>query len=259
MNNEYIIVEKKLNGVGVITLNRPEAYNALCTPLLEEVSNAIKDFDNDKDIGAIVLTGGNKVFAAGADIKELVNLDFASAYNNEFVKKEWLALEKHNKPIIAAVAGFALGGGCEMSLLCDITICDKTAKFGQPEVKIGTMPGAGGTQRLTRAIGKAKSMHLCLTGDMIDSQEAKNYGLVAQVCDEGTVVEEAIKIAEKIAAMSQPIVRLIKESINNSYESSLQTGLESERKAFYTTLALKDRTEGMNAFVEKRKANFLNK
>ena len=259
MSNKYIIVEKLENGVGVITLNRPEAYNALCTPLLDEVSNAIKNFDEDTSIGAIVLTGGNKVFAAGADIKELATLDFASAYNNEFVKKEWNVLEKHTKPIIAAVAGFALGGGCEMSLLCDITICDTTAKFGQPEVKIGTMPGAGGTQRLTRAIGKSKSMYLCLTGDMIDSTEAKNYGLVANVVEEGTVIDEAIKIASKIASMSQPVVRLIKESINNAYESSLQAGLESERKSFYTTLALEDRIEGMNAFVEKRKANFLNK
>lgn len=259
MSNKYIIVEKLENGVGVITLNRPEAYNALCTPLLDEVSKAIKDFDEDSLIGAIVLTGGNKVFAAGADIKELATLDFASAYNNEFVKKEWQVLEKHNKPIIAAVAGFALGGGCEMSLLCDITICDTTAKFGQPEVKIGTMPGAGGTQRLTRAIGKSKSMYLCLTGDMIDANEAKNYGLVANVVEEGKVIEEAIKIASKIASMSQPVVRLIKESVNNAYESSLQAGLEFERKSFYTTLALEDRTEGMNAFVEKRKANFLNK
>lgn len=259
MSNKYIIVEKLENGVGVITLNRPEAYNALCTPLLDEVSLAIKTFDADISVGAIVLTGGNKVFAAGADIKELTTLDFASAYQNEFVKKEWMVLEKHTKPIIAAVAGFALGGGCEMSLLCDITICDTTAKFGQPEVKIGTMPGAGGTQRLTRAIGKAKSMQLCLTGDMIDANEAKAYGLVAGVYDEGTVIEEAIKMASKIASMSQPVVRLIKESVNNAYESSLQAGLESERKSFYTTLALDDRIEGMNAFVEKRKANFLNK
>lgn len=259
MSNKYIIVEKLENGVGIITLNRPEAYNALCTPLLDEVSVAIQDFDADETIGAIVLTGGNKVFAAGADIKELAKLDFASAYNNEFVKKEWLTLENHNKPIIAAVAGFALGGGCEMSLLCDITICDTIAKFGQPEVKIGTMPGAGGTQRLTRAVGKAKSMQLCLTGDMIDAQEAKAYGLVAQVCEQGTVIEVAVQMAERIASMSQPVVRLIKESVNNAYESSLQSGLEFERKSFYTTLALEDRTEGMNAFVEKRKAKFSNK
>jgi len=254
----YIIVEKLENGVGVITLNRPDAYNALCTPLLDEVSQAIISFDNDEEIGAIVLTGGLKVFAAGADIKELATLDFANAYNNEFVKKEWLALEKHKKPIIAAVAGYALGGGCEMSLLCDIVICDKSAKFGQPEVKIGTMPGAGGTQRLTRAVGKAKAMQMCLTGDMINAQEAKEYKMVAQVVD-GDVVEEAIEMAQKIASMSQPVVRLIKDSINNAYESNLQAGLVAERQSFYTTLALEDRIEGMNAFVEKRKANFLNK
>lgn len=259
MEYKYIIVEKLENGVGQITLNRPKAYNALCTALLDEVTHAIYNFDSDNSIGAVILTGGNKVFAAGADIKELATLDFAGAYNNEFVKKEWLALEKHTKPIIAAVAGFALGGGCEMSLLCDITICDSTAKFGQPEVKIGTMPGAGGTQRLTRAIGKAKAMQMCLTGDMIDANDAKLYGLVAQVVEEGEVVNEAIKMAEKIASMSQPVVRLIKESVNNAYESSLQAGLESERKSFYTTLVLDDRIEGMNAFVEKRTANFINR
>jgi len=259
MEYKYIIVEKQDNGVGVITLNRPKAYNALCTPLLDEVSYAIRDFDSDNSIGAVVLTGGNKVFAAGADIKEMADLGFAQAYNNEFVKKEWFALEKHTKPMIAAVAGFALGGGCEMSMLCDITICDTTAKFGQPEVKIGTMPGAGGTQRLTYAVGKAKAMQMCLTGDMIDAQEAKEYGLVAKVVEEGTVVQEALDMAAKIATMSQPVVRLIKESVNNSYESALQAGLESERKSFYTTLALDDRIEGMNAFVEKRKANFSNK
>ncbi len=259
MKYKHIIVEKKENKVGQITLNRPKVYNALCTELLLEVSNAIKDFDADDNIAAIVLTGGNKVFAAGADIKELAHLDFAKAYNEEFVKKEWLALEKHTKPIIAAVAGFALGGGCELSLLCDITICDTSAKFGQPEVKIGTMPGAGGTQRLTKAVGKAKAMHLCLTGDMIDAQEARDYGLVSKVVEEGRVVQEAVEIATKIASMSQVVVRLIKESINNSYESSLQAGLESERKSFYTTLALEDRIEGMNAFVEKRKAKFKNR
>ncbi len=259
MEYKYIIVEKKDKGVGQITLNRPKVYNALCNELLYEVSDAIKKFDEDNSIGAIVLTGGNKVFAAGADIKELADLDFAKAYNEEFVKKEWLALEKHKKPIVAAVAGFALGGGCEMSMLCDVIICDSTAKFGQPEIKIGTMPGAGGTQRLTKAVGKAKAMYMCLTGDMIDAKEAKNYALVAKVVEEGTVVVEACKIAQKIASMSQPVVRLIKESINNAYESSLQAGLESERKSFYTTLALEDRIEGMSAFVEKRKAEFKNK
>lgn len=167
MEYKYIIVEDKNNGVGLITLNRPKAYNALSTPLIQEVCTAIKIFEEDNNIGAIVLTGGNKVFAAGADIKELSKLDFASAYNNEFITKDWEALENHKKPIIAAVSGFALGGGCELSLLCDITICDTSAKFGQPEVKIGTMPGIGGTQRLTRAVGKSKAMMMCLTGEII--------------------------------------------------------------------------------------------
>jgi enoyl-CoA hydratase/carnithine racemase len=259
MDYKYILVEVKENKVGLITLNRPLAYNALSTALINEVSTAITKFEEDKDIAAIVLTGGNKVFAAGADIKELAKLDFASAYNDEFITKEWKALENHKKPMIAAVAGFALGGGCELSLLCDITICDTSAKFGQPEVKIGTMPGIGGTQRLTRAVGKSKAMMMCLTGDMIDSQEALNYGLVAKVSVEGEVINDALEIAFKIASMSQPVVKLIKESINNVYESSLQVGLESERKSFYSTFSLDDKKEGMNAFLEKRKALFINK
>ena len=259
MEYKYIIVEEKNHCVGLITLNRPKAYNALSSSLIREVSSAVKKFEEDKNIGAIVLTGGNKVFAAGADIKELSQLDFASAYNSEFITKDWLALEKHTKPIIAAVAGFALGGGCELSLLCDITICDTSAKFGQPEVKIGTMPGIGGTQRLTRAVGKSKAMMMCLTGDMIDANEARDYGLVAKISNEGEVIDDAIDIALKIASMSQPVVKLIKESINNAYESSLQVGLESERKSFYSTFSLEDKTEGMNAFIEKREAKFVNK
>ncbi|PLY07259.1 MAG: enoyl-CoA hydratase [Arcobacter sp.] len=259
MEYNYIIVEEKNNCIGLITLNRPKAYNALSIPLIREVCDAIKSFEEDEKIAAIVLTGGSKVFAAGADIKELSSLDFASAYNSEFITKDWKALEKHKKPIIAAVSGFALGGGCELSLLCDITICDTSAKFGQPEVKIGTMPGIGGTQRLTRAVGKSKAMMMCLTGDMIDANEARDYGLVAKISDEGEVIDDAIDIALKIASMSQPVVKLIKESINNAYESSLQVGLESERKSFYATFSLEDKTEGMNAFLEKRKANFKNK
>ncbi len=259
MNYKYIIVEKKENKVGLIILNRPDAYNALSRALINEVSSAITKFEEDRNIAAIVLTGGNKVFAAGADIKELAKLDFASAYNNEFITKEWKALENHNKPIIAAVAGFALGGGCELSLLCDITICDSSAKFGQPEVKIGTMPGIGGTQRLTRAVGKSKAMLMCLTGDLIDAKEALAYGLVSKVSIEGEVVNDALEIALKIASMSQPVVRLIKESVNNVYETSLQVGLENERKSFYSTFSLSDKNEGMNAFLEKRKANFTDK
>ena len=252
MNYKYIIVEIKENKIGLITLNRPDSNNALSSALISEVSNAIRKFEEDKNIAAVVLTGGNKVFAAGADIKELVKLDFASAYNNDFISKEWQALENHKKPIIAAVAGFALGGGCELSLLCDITICDTSAKFGQPEVKIGTMPGIGGTQRLTRAIGKSKAMMMCLTGDMLNAQEALSYGLVAKVSAESELINDALEIASKITSMSEPIVRLIKESVNNAYESSLQVGLENERKSFYSTFSLEDKKEGMNAFLEKR-------
>jgi len=259
MEYKYILVEEKNNCVGVITLNRPNELNALSTELIREVSTAIKNFEADKKIGAVVLSGGNKVFAAGVDIKELSKLDFASAYNDSFITKEWAALEKHTKPIVAAVSGYALGGGCELSLLCDITICDTSAKFGQPEVKIGTMPGIGGTQRLTRAVGKSKSMLMCLTGDMIDASEAKNYGLVAKISEEGHVINDAIDIATKIASMSQPVIQLIKESVNNSYESSLQVGLESERKSFYSTFSFQDKTEGMHAFLEKRKANFIHR
>lgn len=259
MEYKYILVEEKNDCVGVITLNRPKEWNALSTLLITEVSSAIKIFEKNPKIGAVVLTGGNKVFAAGADIKELVKLDFATAYNNEFITKEWKGLEKHSKPIVAAVAGVALGGGCELSLLCDIIICDETAKFGQPEVKIGTMPGIGGTQRLTRAVGKSKAMMMCLTGEMIDAKEARDYGIVAKISEEGQVIEDAIKIATAIASMSQPIIKLIKESVNNAYESSLQVGLESERKSFYSTFSFEDKTEGMNAFIEKRKANFRNR
>ncbi len=259
MKNKYIIVEKLNTGVGIITLNRPKVYNALCTDLLAEVSNAIINLDQDLKIGAIVITGGDKVFAAGADIKELSTLDFSSAYMNEFIKKQWLVLEKHNKPIIAAVSGFALGGGCELALLCDFIICDDSAKFGQPEIKLGIMPGAGGTQRLTKAVGKAKAMQMCLTGDIIDAKEAKNYGLIAKIVSEDSVLNEAIVMASKIATMSQPVVKLIKDSINNTYELNLQSGLEYERQSFYTTLALEDKVEGIKAFIEKRKANFLNK
>jgi len=259
MGYKYILVEEKNNCVGVVTLNRPNELNALSTELIREVSTAIKNFEADKKIGAVVLTGGNKVFAAGVDIKELSKLDFASAYNDSFITKEWEALEKHIKPIVAAVSGYALGGGCELSLLCDITICDTSAKFGQPEVKIGTMPGIGGTQRLTRAVGKSKSMLMCLTGDMIDANEARDYGLVAKISEQGNVIDDAIDIATKISSMSQPVIKLIKESINNSYESSLQVGIESERKSFYSTFSFQDKTEGMNAFLEKRKANFIHR
>ena len=259
MSYKYILVEVRNNCVGLITLNRPNSYNALSSELISEVSSAVKSLDEDKNIGVVVITGGNKVFAAGADIKELSQLDFASAYNSEFITKQWNGLENHKKPIIAAVSGVALGGGCELSLLCDITVCDETAKFGQPEVKLGTMPGIGGTQRLIRSVGKSKAMQMCLTGDMISAFEAKDFGLVSEVFKEGTVIDEAVNIATKIASMSQPVVKLIKESIDNAYEMSLSSGLQNERKYFYATFNLEDKDEGMSAFIEKRKANFKNK
>lgn len=259
MNYEFIIVEKIGDKVGKITLNRPKVYNALCNALLLELSQALREFDEDDEINAIVLTGGDKVFAAGADIKELSEYDFSKAYNEEFITKEWAGIENHKKPIIAAVSGFALGGGCEMSLMCDIVICDNSAKFGQPEVKIGTIPGAGGTQRLTRAVGKSKAMQMCLTGDFIDAKEAKEYGIVSEICENGEAIQRAEEVAKKIAANSRVVVNLIKESINNAYEMPLSSGLKSERKSFYATLTLEDRLEGMKAFIEKRKPDFKNK
>lgn len=258
MQYKYIKIEKKEN-VGLVTLNRPKEYNALCVDLIKELSNAINKFEEDENIGSIVLTGNEKAFAAGVDINELSKLDFATAYNTNFITKHWYTLEHHKKPIIAAVCGFALGGGCELALLCDIIVCDTSAKFGQPEVKLGTMPGIGGTQRLTRIIGKSKAMQMCLTGDMIDANEAKTYGLVAEVFEQGKAVEEAVIMAKKIASMSQPVVKLIKESIDSTYETPLQIGLENERKSFFATFNLKDKEEGMKAFLEKRKAHFINK
>jgi len=256
---KYILVEERNNCVGLITLNRPDSYNALSSELIIEVGIALEKFEEDERIGAIVITGGNKVFAAGADIKELHDLNFASAYNNDFITKQWRRLENHKKPIVAAVAGVALGGGCELALLCDITVCDSTGRFGQPEVKLGTMPGIGGTQRLIRSVGKSKAMQMCLTGDIITADEAMIYGLVAKVYEEGKVIEEAVIMAEKIASMSQPVVKLIRESINNAYETPLNAGLESERKYFYSTFNLEDKNEGMSAFIEKRKAHFKNR
>lgn len=259
MENKYINLEKKENGVALITLNRPKEYNALSSSLIKELSSVIEKLEEDVSVGAVVLTGGEKVFAAGADIKELSSHDFTSAYKSDFISKNWNSIENHKKPIIAAVSGVALGGGCELALMCDIILCDTSAKFGQPEIKLGTMPGIGGTQRLIRAVGKSKAMQMCLTGDMIDAKEAKDYNLVAQVYEERELLSKAILMAEKIASMSQVVVRLIKESIDNSYEVPLKAGLESERKNFYATFNLEDKNEGMNAFIEKRKANFKNR
>ena len=257
MSYKTILIQTSGN-IAIITLNRPDVYNALSTELLSELSSAVTAYENDRKIGAIVLTGGEKVFAAGADINELSTLDLPSAYNSEFITKEWKALQEHKKPMIAAVSGYAIGGGCELALLCDIVLCDKSAMFGQPEITIGVMPGAGGTQRLVRAVGKAKAMMMCLSGEFIDAQEAKEHHLVAKIIEEN-VIEEAKKLASKIASYSQPVAKMIKESIDIAYESFLKNGLEQEKKAFYSTLALEDHNIGIDAFINKTKPQFINK
>ncbi|OQR85833.1 enoyl-CoA hydratase, mitochondrial precursor, partial [Achlya hypogyna] len=254
---EYI----KTNVVGkvaIIELHRPKALNALCDGLMQEVNAAAKAFDKDDSVSAIILTGSDKAFAAGADIKEMATREFIDVYNqSQFAS--WGDITKVHKPVIAAVNGFALGGGCELAMMCDFIIAGDKAKFGQPEIKLGTIPGAGGTQRLVRAIGKSKAMHLVLTGDMIDAHQAERDGLVAKVVPADKLMEEAIAIANKIAGYSQPITRMAKEAVNASFEMSLQEGLKYEGRLFYSTFATHDQKEGMDAFVNKRVPTFANK
>ncbi len=255
MSYENIIAEKKGN-VGLITLNRPQALNALCAALITDIGAALDDFESDENIRAIVITGSERAFAAGADIKEMADYDYMDVYKNDFITKGWTRVASCRKPTIAAVAGFALGGGCELAMMCDIMIAADTAKFGQPEITIGTIPGAGGTQRLTRAIGKAKAMEMCLTGRMMDAEEAERSGLVARIVPADSLLEEALKTAEKIASFSGPVSMKVKESVNKAYEMTLTEGLMFERREFHSTFALEDRAEGMKAFTEKRKADF---
>uniref|UniRef100_A0A7S3LS09 Probable enoyl-CoA hydratase, mitochondrial n=1 Tax=Aplanochytrium stocchinoi TaxID=215587 RepID=A0A7S3LS09_9STRA len=255
---EMITVQKMEGRVALVTLNRPKALNALCSPLIDELNDATKALDLDDDVGAIVVTGSEKAFAAGADIKEMAPLDYVSNYTKNFVG-QWPDISKIQTPTIAAVNGFALGGGCELAMLCDIIVAGDAAKFGQPEIKLGTIPGCGGTQRLIRAIGKSRAMDLCLTGDMMDVQEAYNRGLVARVFPKEQLVEEALKMARKIASYSKPIVQMAKEAVNVSQETSLQEGLRFERRIFHSTFDLEDRKEGMAAFVEKRAPEFKHK
>lgn len=261
MNFECILSEVN-QGVGIITLNRPEVMNALNATLCREVGEAIDSFEVDDSVGCIVITGGDKVFAAGADIKEMKDQSFADlhARNFPYIQRDcWRAIDDARKPVIAAVAGFALGGGCEMTMACDFIIAADSAKFGQPEIGIGTMPGAGGTQRLTKAIGKAKAMEMCLTGRMMDAEEAERAGLVARIVPAEELAEQAFKTARKIASMSRPAVMLIKESVDMAVSSSLDDGLRFERRAFEATFAFEDCSEGMNAFAEKRKPEFKHK
>lgn len=258
MTYEHILVERR-DAVGLITLNRPQALNALCTPLIEELGKALDDLEADDAIGAIVLTGSEKAFAAGADIKEMQPKSYMDCYLDDFITDGWERVAATRKPTIAAVAGYALGGGCEMAMMCDFIIAADTAKFGQPEITLGVIPGAGGTQRLTRFVGKSKAMEMCLTGRMMDADEAERCGLVSRVVAADELLDDAIKTAGKIASMSRPAVYMAKESVNRSYETTLEEGVRFERRLFHSCFATEDQTEGMAAFAEKRKPDFKNR
>jgi enoyl-CoA hydratase len=256
MSYENIIVKTR-GKVGLIRLNRPQALNALNRTLVGEVTKAIEAFEADANIGCMVITGSDKAFAAGADIKEMADKTFADAFLGDFAAS-WDRAATARKPIIAAVAGFALGGGCELAMQCDLIIAADNAKFGQPEIKLGVIPGIGGTQRLTRAVGKAKAMDLILTGRMMDAQEAEHAGLVARIVPLASLLEEAIKIAETIASMSLPSVLAAKEAVNRSFETSLAEGIRFERRVFHALFATADQKEGMAAFIAKRPPKFEN-
>lgn len=255
---QYIHVERR-DAVGLVTLNRPQALNALNAALISELGAALDDFETDTAIGAIVLTGTDKAFAAGADVKEMVGKSYPEIYMEDFITTGWERVGQCRKPVIAAVAGFALGGGCEIAMMCDIVIAADNAHFGQPEITLGTIPGAGGTQRLARFVGKAKAMDLCLTGRTMDAAEAERAGLVSRVVPAAELLSEALKIGERIAQMSRPITMMLKESVNRAYETSLAEGVRFERRLFHATFATEDRKEGMAAFVEKRKPAFRNR
>ena len=255
MAYENIIAEKK-GRVGLITLNRPKALNALSAGLIADLGAALDEFEADDDIGAIVLTGSEKAFAAGADIKEMQDQTYMDVYLGDFISKGWERVSTCRKPVIAGVAGYALGGGCEVAMMADIIIAADSAKFGQPEVTIGTMPGSGGTQRLSRFTGKSKAMDMCLTGRMMDAEEAERAGLVSRVVPAADLLDEVMKTADRIAEMSRPIVLMIKESVNRAYETTLSEGVRFERRLFHSTFATDDQKEGMAAFVEKRQPKF---
>ena len=257
MEYQNIIAETR-GKVGLITLNRPKALNALNDALVDELGLALDAFEADENIGCVVITGSEKAFAAGADITMMAKFSYMDAYKGDYITRNWERVKTFRKPVIAAVAGFALGGGCELAMSCDMIFAADTAKFGQPEVKLGILPGAGGTQRLPRAVGKAKAMDLCLTARLMDALEAEKAGLVARVIPADKLVEEALAAAATIADYSLPVVMMIKESINRSFESSLNEGLLFERRVFHAAFALDDQKEGMAAFVEKRKADFKN-
>ena len=253
-----ILVETR-GPVGLITLNRPQALNALCRALVHELGQALDAFEADEAIGAVVLTGSAKAFAAGADIKEMASRSFMDVYLSDFITDGWERVSTCRKPIVAAVAGFALGGGCEIAMMCDTIIAADTAKFGQPEIGLGVIPGSGGTQRLTRFVGKAKAMDMVLSGRMMDAAEAERSGLVSRVVPAEQLLEEALKLATKIAEMSRPAVLMAKEAVNRAYETTLAEGVRFERRLFHSLFATEDQKEGMAAFVEKRKPQFKNR
>jgi enoyl-CoA hydratase len=256
MSFENILTEVKEGGVALITLNRPKALNALSSQLMRELEQAIKLFAADPSVGCLVITGSEKAFAAGADIKEMAVKDFAQVYAEDFLTGGWETIAQCRKPLIAAVRGYALGGGCELAMMCDFIIAGESAKFGQPEILLGTLPGLGGTQRLARAVGKAVAMDLCLTGRQMDAAEALRCGLAARVVPDADVLSVALEAANKIASHSQPAVMMVKEAVNAAQETTLQQGLRSERRLFHASFALEDRKEGMTAFAEKRPANW---
>ncbi|CAL8472908.1 MULTISPECIES: enoyl-CoA hydratase [Caballeronia] len=255
MAYENLLVETR-GRVGLITLNRPKALNALNDALMDELGTALKAFDADEDIGAIVLTGSEKAFAAGADIGMMASYSYMDVYKGDYITRNWETIRTIRKPIIAAVAGFALGGGCELAMMCDIVIAADTARFGQPEIKLGVIPGAGGTQRLPRAVSKAKAMDLCLTARMMDASEAERAGLVSRVVGADRLLDEAVEAATIIAGFSLPAVMMAKEAVNRAYETTLAEGVHFERRLFHSLFATEDQKEGMAAFVEKRKPTF---
>lgn len=257
MQFENILVETH-EKVGLIRLHRPKALNALNDQLMDELGQALKAFDADSNIGCIVITGSEKAFAAGADIGAMASYTYMDVYNSNYITRNWEQLRQIRKPVIAAVAGYALGGGCELAMMCDFIIAADSARFGQPEIKLGTMPGAGGTQRLPRAVSKSKAMDMCLTARMMDAAEAERAGLVSRVVPAEKLLEEVMAAATVIAGMSLPVVMMIKESVNRAYESSLSDGVQYERRLFHSTFATEDQKEGMEAFVEKRLPNFRN-
>ena len=254
--SEQLILVERRGRVGLLTLYRPAQLNALCDALIDRLGVELEAMDEDDGIGAIVVTGSDKAFAAGADIGAMADWSYMDVYKSNYVSRNWDRLARIRKPIIAAVGGFALGGGCELAMICDIVIAAETAQFGQPEIRLGVLPGAGGTQRLPRAVGKAKAMDMCLTARLMDAHEAERAGLVSRVVKAEQLLDEALAAAARIASYSVPVAMMIKESVNRAYEASLSEGLLFERRTFHASFAMQDQKEGMAAFVAKRKADF---